>query len=317
MNKKRIILITFLALVLLVSACAAKDETASMEPSVAYDMVDAEEQTTYTQAESGEMYYGDDKSYDTNSSDADGTDAVEFSEKIIYNAYMNVVSDDPVATANDIEDKVTQMGGYVSSSYVNNYSETSIYVNMQVRVPSKGFTSMMDYISSISEVEYQNKYTDNITESYYDTVARLENKKLEAEQYKALLDRAESIEDILAITEKLSEVQEDIEVYEGRLRMWDSLVDYSTIDISISPTPTIDTDGNKLRLITLGETGRGIARAFNNSLIFIANFFSFLVRLLAALLIPALIVVPIVIIIVRISKKSRAKRKENQSNIQK
>ncbi len=317
MNKKRIILITFLALVLLVSACAAKDETASMEPSVAYDMVDAEEQTTYTQAESGEMYYGDDKSYDTNSSDADGTDAVEFSEKIIYNAYMNVVSDDPVATANDIEDKVTQMGGYVSSSYVNNYSETSIYVNMQVRVPSKGFTSMMDYISSISEVEYQNKYTDNITESYYDTVARLENKKLEAEQYKALLDRAESIEDILAITEKLSEVQEDIEVYEGRLRMWDSLVDYSTIDISISPTPTIDTDGNKLRLITLGETGRGIARAFNNSLIFIANFFSFLVRLLAALLIPALIVVPIVIIIVRISKKSRAKRKENQSNVQK
>ena len=171
---------------------------------------------------------------------------------------------------------------------------------------------MSDYIYSISDVEYDNMYTDNITESYYDTVTRLEHEKLQEEQLEDLMEQAETIEDILTVRQELSRVQETIEIYEGRIRMWDSLVDYSTIDISISATPTLDENGNEIRLITLGETGRGIARAFVNSLKFIANFFSFLVRVVAALFIPALIVVPIIILIVKLSRKQKAKRNKEK-----
>ena len=126
-----------------------------------------------------------------------------------------------------------------------------------------------------------------------------------------LLDRAEDIEDILAITEKLSQVQENIEVYEGRLRMWDSLVDYSTVNISISPTPTIE-PSDEPKFIKLGETGRAIVKALRNSVIFVANFFQKLFVVLAALLLPAAIIAPIVFAIVKLSKRARAKNKEKQ-----
>ena len=303
MKKKSFILLIVLALALVFASCASKSDSAMENTAmskVSYDS-DGMDAPAAMPMDEAEMYYGE---QDTT---VDSNEAIDYSEKIIYNSDMNVVSDDPVATAKDIESKVNEMGGYISSSYTNKYDERSTYVNMQVRVPSKGFTSLIDYIGSISDVEYENKYTDNITESYYDTVARLENQKLEAEQYKVLLDRAEDIEDILAITEKLSQVQENIEVYEGRLRMWDSLVDYSTVNISISPTPTIE-PSDEPKFIKLGETGRAIVKALRNSVIFVANFFQKLFVVLAALLLPAAIITPIVWLIVKLSQKAKNKK---------
>ena len=301
MNKKSWLIIFILIAGLVFTSCSKNDTAESM----AYDMGSPQIQTEYAM-EDGDIYYGDDEAANKTSS-VNAGDAVDYSEKIIYNVNMGIVVDDPVETSKMIKEQVSALGGYVSSSYSNKYDDNSSYVNMEVRVPSKGLNDMTDYIYSISEVEYENLYTDNITESYYDTVTRLEHEKVQAAQLEELMTKAETIEDIIKVRQELSNVQQNIEVYEGRIRMWDSLVDYSTINISISPTPTIDADGNKIRLITLGETGRGITRAFNNSLIFIANFFSFLVRLVAALIIPAVIVVPIVIIIVKLSKKGKAK----------
>lgn len=128
------------------------------------------------------------------------------------------------------------------------------------------------------------------------------------------MEKAETIEDILTVRQELSRVQENVEVYQGRIRMWDSLVDYSTIRISISQTPTIDTNNGLVRLITAGETGRRIVRALNNSWRVVVNFFSWLLGAIAALIIPAIIIVPLTILIVKLSKKSMAKKKNNNNN---
>lgn len=310
MNKKNILLIAVLIIGLVFTGCAASDD--SMEyartEEAAAPMVDME-------LADGAMYYGDDeaKAQSTNTSADTGT-IVDFSEKIIYNVNMGLVVDNPVETAKQIKNQVSVMGGYVASSYSNKYDEYSSHVNMQIRVPSQGLNDMQEYINSIGDVEYENMHTDNVTESYYDSVARLEHYQIQADQLEALMEEAETIEEVLLVRQELSWVQENIEVYQGRIRMWDSLVDYSTIDISITPTPTIDTSDGLIRLITLGETGRGIVRALQNSLRFVANFFSVLFRIIAALIIPAIIVVPIVIVIVKLAKRNKSKRKNTTPN---
>lgn len=308
MNKKSILLIAVLIIGLVFAGCSAKDEsmeymTQSAEaPMMAMDMSD------------GDMYYGDEMKAEAEESNAASGEIEDYSEKIIYNVNMGIVVDDPLEAAKQIEEQVKALGGYISSSYSNKYDEYSSYVNMQVRVPSKGLNDITDYIYSISDVEYKNMYTDNVTESYYDSVARLEHYQLQADQLEELMEKAETIEEVLLVRQELSWVQENIEVYEGRIRMWDSLVDYSTVDINITPTPTIDTSDGLIRLISLGETGRGIVRALQNSWRFVANFFSVLVRVIAALLIPAVIIVPIVLIIVRVAKKNKAKRMNTPPN---
>lgn len=309
MNKKSILLILVLIIGLIFAGCSkaedsmdyARNEMAAEAPMMSIEM------------EEGDVYYGDGEAK-TQSASADSGAIEDFSEKIIYNVNMGLVVDSPVETAKQIKDQVSAMGGYVASSYSNKYDEYSSYVNMQIRVPSKGLNEMTEFINSLGDVEYENMYTDNVTESYYDSVARLEHYQLQADQLEELMEEAQTIEEVLLVRQELSWVQENIEVYEGRIRMWDSLVDYSTIDISITPTPTIDTSDGLIRLITLGETGRGIVRALQNSIRFVANFFSVLLRIIAALIIPAVIVAPIVWIIVRVVKRNKAKRKNTPPN---
>jgi len=307
MNKKSLLIIVAVLLTCLIFTACAKDEAMgniASEPQ----MMSADRATTAEEA--GDMYYGDDEEYETKATNSDGEDK-NYSEKIIYNVNMGIVVDNPVEVSKQIKNKVNEMGGYISSSYSNKNDDNANYVNMQIRVPSKGLNGITDYISSISEVEYENMSTDNITDSYYDTIARLDHEKLQAKQLEEIMEKATNIKDILTVREELSRVQETIEVYEGRIRMWNSLVDYSTIDISISPTPTIDNNNGLIRVITLGETGRGIVRAFNNSWRVVANFFSLLARIIAALFIPAVIIVPIIIVIVRISKKKDTNKNDN------
>ena len=300
MKRKSLLIISVLIISLIFASCAKNEQSAdSMEaPMAAMDMDD------------GGIYYGEAEEYreDSNSS---AENVIDYSEKIIYNVSMGIVVDNPVDISKEIKEQVSIMGGYVSSSYTYKNDDSADYVRMQIRVPASGLNNMTEYLYSISEVEYENMYTDNITESYYDTVTRLEHEKLQAEQLEELMSKAETIEDILTVRQELSRVQETIEVYEGRIRMWDSLVDYSTIDLSIQPTPSIDNNSGVIRLITLGETGRAIVRALDNSWRFVANFFSVLLRIIAALIIPAIIVVPIVIFSVRAAKKNKAK-KENK-----
>jgi len=308
MNKKSLILILVLIVCLISTACA-KD--AAME-NIAYDMEMQSAPMAKGAIDEDDMYYGDNDDYETVKTDGSSEKNTNFSEKIIYNVNMGIVVDDPVEVSKQIKDKVEEMGGYVSSSYSSKNDDSAHYVNMQIRVPSKGRTDMTDYIASLAgEVSHDNIYTDNITESYYDTLTRLEHEKLQAKQLEEIMEKAETIEDVLAVRQELSRVQETIEVYEGRIRMWDSLVDYSTIDISISPTPTIDNNKGLIRVITLGETGRGIVRALDNSWRFVANFFSLLLRVIAALIIPAVIIIPIIIVIVKVARKNKKKKNDN------
>lgn len=308
MNKKSILLIAILIIGLVFAGCAASDEAMDFArteeaaaPMAAMDMDD------------GAMYYGDGEAK-TQSTNSESGAIEDFSEKIIYNVNMGLVVENPVETAKQIKAQVSEMGGYVASSYSNKYDEYSSYVNMQIRVPSHGLNDMQEYVNSLGDVEYENMHTDNVTESYYDSVARLDHYQIQADQLEALMEEAETIEEVLLVRQELSWVQENIEVYEGRIRMWDSLVDYSTIDINITPTPTIDTSDGLIRLVTLGETGRGIVRALQNSIRFVANFFSILFRIIAALIIPAVIVVPIVIVIVKLVKRNKAKRQNTPPN---
>ncbi len=306
MKKRRIILLIVLVIIFVVSSCKAE------EPLMEEDFVPSDALATGAPAESevAEVSYQENAGYNDSSTKVD----LDYSEKIIYNVNMGIVVDDPIFVSKQIKSQVEMVGGYVSSLNSKS-SDNGSYVNMQVRVPSKGLNNVTEFIESISDVEYQNMSTENVTDSYYDIQSRLDHEKLQEKQLADLMEQAESIEETLVVREELSKVQETIEVYEGKLRLWDNLVNYSTIDIAISETPTIvieeeDPNEGLIKIISASETFKGIARAFRNSWAFVSNFFSWLFRIIAALLLPAAIITPIVIVLVKISKKSKARQQQ-------
>ena len=72
-----------------------------------------------------------------------------------------------------------------------------------------------------------------MTDEYYDIQARLTNLEATEGALIKLLDRAEKVEDALSIQQSLSEVQEDIERLQGRIKLLEQTAAYSLINVSL------------------------------------------------------------------------------------
>lgn len=317
--RKRLLVITSIVVVLALAfvGCSAKNESTSdsMAPQPIYEKT-AVEAEMVEEAGFGGMdsvaYDSDDKETSRNEASSDGEESVEeLSEKIIYNVYTSIQVTTVDVAVSAITEKVKALGGYIS--YANTYNSNGYnYANIEVRVPSKKLSMMEEFTYEIGEVKEYTMSTDNITESYYDIKARLNHSLVQEEQLVEIMKQAVTIEEVLLVRAELDGVQERIESYKGRLKVWDSLVDYSTITYSIEPIPTLDTTEDGPRIIKLDETWRAMKRGFNNSWIAVVNFFSFLLRAIAVLFVPILICGIIVVAIILIVKKSRKNRKEKQ-----
>ena len=322
MKKKLLVFISIMAVMALAFAGCAKsanDEmTASEAPQAIYQKTAVEsmpEEAGFGMVDSDE-YDGNDLMYDEEAGEAVPESPEALSEKIIYNVYTSLSVNDVDAAVKSITEKVKSLGGYIS--YANTYASNGYtYANIEVRVPSGNLSAMEEHTYSLGKVEEYTMTTDNITESYYDIKARLDHSLAQEEQLLELLKQAQNVEEILLVREELDQVQERIESYKGRIRVWDSLVDYSTISYNIRPIPTLDTDtDDSPRIIKLDETWRAMQRGFKNSIIAVANFFSFLLRAVAILAIPLLILGGIAVLIIYIVKKSKKRKKEKEEKKQ-
>jgi hypothetical protein len=131
----------------------------------------------------------------------------------------------------------------------------------------------------------------------------------------ALLEKAETVEDIAYLTEQLAQVRYNIESMESQLRTYDNLVDYATVDLEISEveiyTPVAPVEQTTWEKITTGfkasmdDVISGIKNFFINFLIKSP----YLVRTLIVLAIIVGIIWIIVLIIKAIIKKMIKKYK--------
>ncbi len=158
--------------------------------------------------------------------------------KIIQNADIQMQSDYPQEAYQDIVEEVRRLDGYIAHSRKME-RDHGFLVNMEARVPSARLESFIDKLSDWGKIQFQQIGTEEITKQYYDTQARLENAINQREQYQQILQRAEKIEDILAVQREIDTVQERIEVHRGTIEMWDLLVDFSSVRIEITPNPRI------------------------------------------------------------------------------
>ena len=313
--KKKILIFISIALVLVLAfAGCAKDEATSEapEPQAIYskqsmDVDMMEEEAGFGRAEDNEVYAEESSATDSGDGELAATPE-DLSEKIIYNVYANVSVDDVDASVTAITAKVKALGGYIS--YANTYKSGGYtYANLELRVPAQKLSQLEDYTLTLGEVNERTMSTENITLNYYDVKGRLDNAMKQEEQLLKVLEKADTVEDILLVRAQLDSVQERIESFKGRIRVWDSLVDYSTVTYNIRPVPTLDTQDDGPRLIKLDETWRAMKRGFRDSAVMIANFFSYLLRFLFNLV--TLVVLGIIAAVVAIIvKRSRKHKKE-------
>jgi hypothetical protein len=77
-----------------------------------------------------------------------------------------------------------------------------------------------------------------VTSSIVDLEARIANLEASELQYRALVERAQAIEDILAVQTRLDSVRGEIEQLSAQLEQLSGLAGMSTLTVTLTPSPT-------------------------------------------------------------------------------
>lgn len=256
------ILSLFLALFVL-SGCASMGSKDVSAPNGEYEMM-SEESAVYepmmmdSMDESSRLMIADPEVY--------GEDA---EQKIIKTGSLSLHMESVRDGAEAIQLSVEEIGGQVTNSNITRYSN-SYYATLTVQVPSEQFDAAMELLKGMAlyvSSEYTN--ADNVTEAYMDLEARLSNLQEEEAQYLAILDKAVTVEEILQVTDYLSNVRYEIESIEGQLKYYDSNVDYSTISLTLTEDESVEAVQESWR------PGSTFNEAVSDWMIFLQDFVDF------------------------------------------
>jgi hypothetical protein len=232
--------------------------------------------------------------------------------KIIYSSNVRVETTDFDGTLSKLDAMVTEYGGWVESSSINgtNYSERSRgavsrrSASYTLRIPSDRFQELMGSLSELGNIPYSYVYTENVTAQYYDVQARLTAYTAQEQRLLEMMEMAETVEDVILLEDRLTEVRYQIEALQSTLNNWDRQVSFSSVYLDISevqeysPEPQIQP-----------SYGQQLKAALQEGLHDTGAFFKGLLLALTGAL-PALLVLAVLtVVVVLLVKRGRKKRK--------
>lgn len=239
----------------------------------------------------------------------DKTGNIEVSEssannrKIIETVSYDSQTKDFDSFVSSLQEKVLSSGGYIESSsvYGNDYNS---YENrraiIKARIPQKESADFSSYIENNSNVTRKEISTDDITLKYVDVQSRISALESEKTSLESMLDKADSIDSLLKIKSQLTDVIYQLDSYKSQLRTYDNLVDYTTVNITVSEVRKFAAAGEKGVWDRIGEN---LTENFASVGTFLVNAFVFIVSALPYIL---LVSVPgIVVIIIIFARKKK------------
>lgn len=190
-------------------------------------------------------------------------------KKIIKNGYLTLVVTDTTQAVKDIAQVAEEAKGFVESLNKSEDEAGVKHASMTLRVPVGAFSEAMEKIKSYAQlVEIEQISGQDVTEQYIDLEARLKNLKATENQYLEILQKAQKIDDILQVTQRLSEVRGQVESLEGQIKYLANQTDLSTINITLSEEPTVALSVKDFRPLTILKTS---VRVLVQGLIIIFN----------------------------------------------
>jgi len=239
--------------------------------------------------------------------------------KLIKNVDMGVETETFTELLDTIEKKTDALNGYIENSYTYNgssfYGETDRNANLIIRIPAENLDEFLSAVSEESNVISRNERVTDITLHYVDLESHKKALMAEQERLLELMEQAETIEDIITLESRLSEVRYQIESMEAQLRTYDNQVAYSTVNLNIKEV-------RKLTPVKEQSIWEKISTGFTESLYNVGhgllNFgIGFIIRL-PYLILWAVIIFAIVMIIkgiIRAKKNKKLKKMKKQAEM--
>lgn len=184
---------------------------------------------------------------------------------VIETATVGLKLAHPQQTATRVEQIVTSYGGFVASlqeSTVNH--RTTVW--MTVRVPQVNFNPFLHQSRGMGRIVNFSQTGQDVTQQYNGLQQQLIELQSEAAGYTRLYQKAQTMRDMIAIQQSLSQVDAQISGITSQLHHLNRSVQLATVQLTLTPSaavssvkkpsPVIDAFGQSLRV--LGSSAMGL-----------------------------------------------------------
>ena len=194
----------------------------------------------------------------------ESSQAGEFSEEraalvaqnriIVRTVNLALEVDDVAGSIEEISQSVQRDGGWV----VSTDRGSKHYGFIAVRVPAAKLDDALKWMRQVGvDVLSEASTSTDVTDEYYDLRSRVTSLQATEEALIKLLDRAEKVEDALAVQRELAILQVEIEAHLGRIKLLEETAAFSLVNISLNLAPQdMRVDAGEDRTLSVGENGR-------------------------------------------------------------
>lgn len=152
--------------------------------------------------------------------------------KVIKTADLDVEVEDLDEANTRIRELVDGLNGFIASAVVTSHG-ISRQAEITARVPSAHFRQVYDAVRALGKVTLDSIGGQDVTEEYIDLERRIANLQAQEERVREMFDEAKTVEDLLKVEQRLTEVRGQIESLQGRLHFLKEQVSFSTFTITL------------------------------------------------------------------------------------
>ena len=254
----------------------------------------------------------------------DGTEAADLessNRKIIYTGNVSLQTLEYDKSSKSIHDKINKYGGFIENEDTYNEDPYWYYkdrtgaaanrtrrnLSLTARIPAEKFDAFMKDLEKDGQVTNTSVSARNISVEYATHDASRKALEIEQKRLLEMMDKAETIEDMIAVEQRLTEVERELNDEKTQLTGMDRDVNFSTIYINLQE---VFEYSEKVVEVTYGER---LKRAFDRA---ISGFVEFWKDLILAVVesFPFLIMLAVVIfLIVKLVRRGHRRRAEKRA----
>jgi len=276
-----------------------------------YDSVEAEE---YLYAPAADMESG----YKLVSADSSTAANLPADRKIIRNADITMEVDDVEKSYENILVSLAGFGGYEANRNMQSYGEDNIRVNATFKIPAGKLDLFLTQLKNEGDIKNSNISSNDITDDYHDSKIRLETLEKTLANYYRFLENAEDVDEQLKVTRYINDTTSEIERIKGKIKLWDSLVDYSTVTLYLyktyeAPIPVREIKWNSLSVEDMGWFITSGFLGVCNAIFSVVQWVVIIIITASPVLIPIAI---LVFLLIRHHKKNKKNKSKNDKYAQ-
>ena len=159
-------------------------------------------------------------------------------QKLIKRVSIDAETEDLEALLPQLMAEIANLKGYVESQEVYNGSSYSSYryrnARLTIRVPAENLEGLVAQVKGVSNVVSYNESVEDVTLTYVDMETRIMVLTAERDRLVELMEKAETMSDLLEIEARLTQVRSNLESINSQLKVLQNQVSYATVELYIN-----------------------------------------------------------------------------------